>query len=354
MKSTLAVAGVLMAIFMSREFVSVLSDAAEGDIPGTLVATVIGLHMPALLALILPLALFIGVLLAHGRMYAEHEMTVLHSCGVSEWYVARVTLVLGLVFALLGAGISLVAGPWALEKEYQLIEKAQASSGLATLQEGRFQRTANGKAVVFIEDISRDGGELDSVFVAQLSDGDGKSSVLMAAAGRVEDGQGDSQRLVLEEGNRYEGKAGQPQLQELAFSSYSLAIGEQEVQKRRRKLAALPLAELLQDDSPDARAEIQWRLALPLSIPLLILIAVPMAQVSPRQGKFAKLMPALGLYMGYFLLLLAGRRALEDGKLPMELGLWWIHASALVIGVALIIKGRSTGTRLMGWMRRRP
>ncbi len=355
MKSTLAVAAVLMAIFMSREFVSVLSDAAEGDIPGTLVATVIGLHTPALLALILPLALFIGVLLAHGRMYAEHEMTVLHSCGVSEWYVARVTLVMGLVVALFTAGLNLWIGPWAMEKEYQLIEQAKASSGLATLQEGRFQRTANGKAVVFIEDISRDGGQLDNVFVAQLAgdQANEQSSVLMAQSGRVEDGRGGSQRLILEAGNRYQGQAGQAQLQELAFSSYSLVIGDQEVQKRRRKLAALPINELLDDNSPDAQAELQWRLALPISIPLLILIAVPMAQVSPRQGKFAKLMPALGLYMGYFLLLLAGRRALEDGKLPMELGLWWIHASALVIGMALIIKGRTTGTVIKGWLRRR-
>ncbi|EKE74883.1 LPS export ABC transporter permease LptF [Gallaecimonas xiamenensis] len=349
-KSTVAVTLVLMAIFVSREFVSVLSDAADGDIPGTLVAQVIGLHLPSLLVMVLPLAVFIGILMAHSRMYSEHEMPVLHACGISEWYVARVTLAVALVFALISAFITLWFAPWAMEQEYQLIEKAQSSSGLATLQEGRFQRTANNRAVVFIENI--DNKKLDSVFVAQLP-GDGQSpSVLMAKGGEVAKNEQGNDTMELTQGYRYEGEAGQAALQEVRFGSYKMQIGDQEVQKRRRKLAALPLVDLLADDSVDARGELQWRMALPIAIMLLSLIAVPMAQTGPRQGKFAKLMPALGLFLGYLLLLLAGNRALEDGKIPISLGLWWIHGLALFIGVALIVKGRTLGTKVRGWLRR--
>lgn len=60
--------------------------------------------------------------------------------------------------------------------------------------------------------------------------------------------------------------------------------------------------------------------------------------VNPRQGKFAKLVPALSLYLGYFILLNAAKFAVEDGKIPPSIGLWWIHLSALFIGSLLIIR----------------
>ncbi|WP_115717676.1 LPS export ABC transporter permease LptF [Gallaecimonas mangrovi] len=349
-KSTIAVTLVLMAIFVSREFVSVLSDAADGDIPGTMVAQIIGLHLPALLVMVMPLSVFIGILLAHSRMYSEHEMPVLHACGISEWYVARVTLVVALLFAFIAGNITLWMAPWAMEQQYQLLEKAQSSSGLATLQEGRFQLTANNKAVVFIENI--DDGQLDKVFVAQLPGAGEPPSVLMAKGGAVSQNEQGNDTLELNQGYRYQGEAGQAALQEIHFGDYRMQIGEQSVQKRRRKLAALPLTDLLGDNSVDARAELQWRMALPIAVMLLALIAVPMAKTGPRQGKFAKLLPALGLFLGYLLLLLAGNRALQDGKIPISLGLWWIHAAALFIGIGLIIRGRTLGTKIRGWLRR--
>ncbi|WKE64723.1 LPS export ABC transporter permease LptF [Gallaecimonas kandeliae] len=349
-KSTLAVTLVLMAIFVSREFVSVLSDAADGDIPGTLVAQIIGLHLPSLLVMVLPLGLFMGVILAHSRMYGDHEMTVFHACGISEWYVARVTLVVALLFSVIAGSITLWFGPWAQEQEYQLLEKASAGSGLAALQEGRFQRTANNKAVVFVENI--EDNQLDSVFVAQLP-GDGQAtSVLMAKGGQVNKSDKGNDTLELSQGYRYEGQAGQAALQEVRFGRYKMQIGDQEVQKRRRRLAALPLAKLLADDSRDAKAELHWRMAMPIAMVLLALIAVPMAQTGPRQGKFSKLLPALGLFLGYLMLLLVGNRSLENGKIPMALGLWWIHGSALFIGVALIVKGRSFGAKIRSLVRK--
>lgn len=136
LKSQLAVLFILMAIFVSQKFVRVLSDASEGDIPGSVIFQLLSLNLPALLALILPLSLFLGILLAHGRIYADNEMTILHACGVSEWYVTRVTLVLSLVLALVTGALTLWAVPWALEQEQQVEEKARSDSGLTALMPG--------------------------------------------------------------------------------------------------------------------------------------------------------------------------------------------------------------------------
>ena len=41
-----------------------------------------------------------------------------------------------------------------------------------------------------------------------------------------------------------------------------------------------------------------------------------MARVNPRQGRYAKLPPAILLYLSYFLLLSAARSAIDSGRLP--------------------------------------
>ena len=346
-KSQLAVLFILMTIFVSQKFVRVLSDASEGDIPGTIIFQLLSLNLPALLSLILPLSLFLGILLAHGRIYADNEMTVLHACGVSEWYVTRVTLVLSLVLGAATAVLTLWAVPWALDQEQQIEDKARADGGLTALMPGRFQQASNQKAVIFIEAQGND-GQLDNVFVAQHQHEQGElqgGSVVMADGGRVITEPGGEQWLELTAGKRFAGDRNSYQL--MQFESYRLQIKEQPVNEQLRKLKAYTTLELLNEPGNAAVAEFQWRIAIPLAMPLLTLIAVPLSRVNPRQGKFARMAPALLIYLGYFLLLMAAKSAVRDGVIPAAIGLWWIHVGLLVFGIILIGKGRPVGLKML-------
>ncbi|MBY5993699.1 LPS export ABC transporter permease LptF [Ferrimonas balearica] len=348
-RAQIAVLAVLVTIFISQQFVKILADAAEGQFPGKLVATLLALNMPELLSLILPLSLFLGVMMAHGRMYADSEMTVLHAVGVSEWYVTRVTLVLAFIMALLAGLTAIYVAPWAKETEYQVLERAESEAGLAALVQGRFQRAANGKAVIYVEGLSK--GKLDTVFVAQLPDRDKseeETALVLAEGGRIVEGSDGSQRLQLTDGNRFSGVINQKEYNLVQFGEYEMEIKSQEASHKRRKLSAYSMEQLFDEGSPHAWAEIHWRLAVPIALPLLILIAVPMSRVNVRQGKFAKLMPAILIYLGYFGLLMAGRKAIENEAIPPALGLWWIHLAALVIGMVLIGRGRPAWRK---WMR---
>ena len=55
----------------------VLGSAANGKVPADLVFSLLGLGMPAMAQLMLPLCLFIAILLTFGRLYAESEITVM-------------------------------------------------------------------------------------------------------------------------------------------------------------------------------------------------------------------------------------------------------------------------------------
>jgi len=353
-KSQIAVLVVLMTIFVSQKFVRVLADASDGDIPSELVIQLLSLNLPALAALILPLSLFLGILLAHGRIYADNEMTVLHACGVSEWYVTRVTLVVALILAVITATLTLWVVPWALDQEREVEERARSETGLSVIMPGRFQQASNQRAVIFVQGLNDD-GTLNDVFVAQTLRGENNEviggSVVMADGGNVFAEASGSQMLVLERGTRYAGSTIEHDYQVMEFDRYELQIREQQGTENYRKLEAFSSAELLDDPSVEAKAELQWRIAIPLALPLLTLIAVPLSRVNPRQGKFARMAPALLIYLGYFLILMAARSAINDGVIPVSIGLWWIHVLLLVFGMALIGKGRPAGLRVMARLR---
>ena len=165
-KTQVAVFLVVMTIFISNQLMRELSDASDGSIPGQLVMIFVGLSIPYLAGIILPLSLFLGVLLAYGRIYADNEMSVMHACGVSEWYVTRVTLVVSFVTAIITGTFTMYLAPMAIEYEYQVKDQLSADSGLSSLMAGRFQQTGNKKAVVFVHDKNRDDNSLEKVFMA--------------------------------------------------------------------------------------------------------------------------------------------------------------------------------------------
>jgi len=85
LSTTAAVTFVVTLIIISGRFMSYMAEAAKGEIEGWAIFLVLFYRMPEFLELILPLSLFLGFLLAYGRMYVEYEMIVLKACGMSQW-----------------------------------------------------------------------------------------------------------------------------------------------------------------------------------------------------------------------------------------------------------------------------
>ncbi|MDO7674441.1 MAG: LptF/LptG family permease, partial [Reinekea forsetii] len=78
---TLAVTAVALALFSTTRFIRLLERAVENGI-GSEVFTVLLLNMPAYLAEVLPLGLYLGVILGIGKLYSENEITAMISSGV--------------------------------------------------------------------------------------------------------------------------------------------------------------------------------------------------------------------------------------------------------------------------------
>jgi lipopolysaccharide export system permease protein len=336
-----AVSAVLLVIIMSGRFIKYLAQAAAGLLdPGSLFL-IMGFRLPGFLQLILPLGLFLGILLAYGRLYLESEMTVLSATGMSQQRLLAMTMFPATLVALVVAWLSLSLAPQGANQFQLLLNKQDALTEFDTLEPGRFQALRDGTRVTYTEKLSDDRINLGGVFISQKNvSADEKKdrgiSVLVAENGRQEIRADGNRYLILENGYRYDGNPGQADYRAIKYEEYGVLLPKPDVSDEVTDRDAMPTGSLLGSDDIRSRTELQWRLSLPLLVFIVTLMAVPLSRVNPRQGRFLKLLPAILLYMAYLSILIAARGALEKGKIPPALGLWWVHAIFLVIGLGLL------------------
>ena len=354
LKSQLAVLFVLLLVFISQNFIKTLAEATDGSIPSDLILTFMGLSIPSMALLMLPLSLYIGILLTFGRLYAESEITVMNATGMGNKLLLQSALALAIITGGIAAVNSFWVAPWSQEHIEQLKEETQAGPGLNLLVKGTFQQVPNGNGVVFVDNITDKGSKLHKVFVAQLKATDTlQPSVMVADSGLITEQPDGRQILELNGGTRYEGIPTQLNYSITHFNDYQALIGQREVKAGNRDWEAQPTRALIKDKSLAAKAELQWRFSLVLCIPLLVMIVVPLSAVKPRLGRFAKLAPAVLIYLAYFLAISSAKSAIEDGTIPSAIGMWPINITTLLVALTLNCWDSMPVRRLKDKLRRR-
>lgn len=338
LKSQFAIFFVLFLVFLSQRFIRVLAEASDGDIPARMILSIVSLNMPAMGLLMLPLSLYIGILLTFGRLYAESEITVMNATGIGNKFLIRAALYLALITSGAAAFNAFWLAPWSQDKEAQLMEQLAAENSVDLLQKGQFQRTPDGSSVVFIENIENK--KLHNVFVAQLAPKDSiLPSVMFSNSGDVKELSDGRQMITMYDGIRYEGVPTRVDYMITKFDEYEGLIGQREVKPKGRDWEALPTSNLLSNPDRRAKAELQWRISLVICIPLLTMLVVPLSAVNPRQGRFAKMGPAILIYLAYFMAISATKSAIEDGSLATVIGMWPINAALLLAAISVNIMG---------------
>lgn len=335
--SMVAVSLILLLIFMSGRFIRYLADAASGKFSADVLFAVMGFRLPGFLELILPLAFFLGILLAYGRMYMESEMTVLSACGLSPQQLTLITLVPALLVTLIVGGFSLYLTPWGVRNVERIFYEQSKVTEFELLVPGRFQSLRDGNRVTYTESLSKDRSEMRSVFIAERDETDGSIGVLVAATGKQTIMPRTGTRyIVLEEGARYDGVPGQSDYSVVTYQDYALKLTDSLDGRVREQDEGIPTTTLLRSASLDHAALVQWRVSLPLLVPVVALLAIALSRVNPRQGRFFHLLPAMLIYITYLGLLIVARKEVEKGTLPPWIGLWAVHLLFAIIGLFMV------------------
>jgi len=348
--TSVAVTGVLLVVLLSNQFARVLGQAAQNGFPRGIVLSLIGLTTLQQLTVLVPIGLFLGIVLALGRLYHESEMTAMTACGVGPLRVYKPIALLTLVVAILLAVLSYRVVPAAWQESNELRAAAMRAAQFGALEPGRFRSFAGGDAVFYAERVSKS-GELFDVFVQRNV---GERVEVALAERAVQRGAGQAEQLfILYNGRRYEGTPGDTQWRIVEFREHGipLRLPDAKVAGNREELKST--ATLMASSEPGDRAELAWRNAVPIMALVLMVLAVPMSRLRPRQGRFARVGLAVLAYFLYTNLLAAARVWIQKDDPAGQLGMWWIHLLPLGIAAVLLWHEHNPGRLRWKWPRRR-
>ncbi len=349
-----AVTTVLFLIFVSMWFARLLGQVAAGDIQINMIFMLLGLKSIEALMLLLPLSFFLAVLLAFGRLYKDSEMVAMLACGVSLFRVTRFVFWFGLGFAIIISTISLYLGPLAKVERFKAQDALAASIGLESIAVGQFRELAGGDVVFYAERLSEDGAAMEKVFIRRAHQGG--ESLLVAERALLREAEGGARYLLLENGYRYEGMPGRADFRIVHYRQHEIRVTEPETKQQREinETTALSTRFLWNSDSPWHKAELQSRLAMPISAVLLALLAVFLSRTNPRQGRYGKFFLGILVYVIYSNLLGVARTWVERGKVDPLIGIWWVHALLLVIVAVMLFQHLGGYQALFGNKRMAP
>lgn len=336
----IALTAILMLIFLSNQFVQYLNRAASGNIPGVIIMKLMMLEMPNLIGLLLPLGFYIAVLLAYGRLYAESEMTVMVACGYGPKQLLKHSFIMATVVAVIVAAVMIWASPLIATERAKLLRSTGIKTLIQTIMPGRFHAINGGQQVFYVESMSRDHTKAEQVFLAKNSVKDNKIQwdVLWADKAFAETDQTTGEEyIVLQNGKEYQGTPGHADYQVAQFAEYKTRLPHPIV-RINEDIRTAKTWSLFPLNNPDLQkaAELQWRLSIPLMVLTLTLVAVPLSRVNPRSGKFAKLLPAIIIYILYANFMFVARDAITTGTIPIWIGMGWIHILVILLGLLLI------------------
>jgi lipopolysaccharide export system permease protein len=247
------------------------------------------LAVPQLLAVIIPIGLFVGALIALTRLQREQELTAVFASGVTRWSAIRPAVWIALIAAVLTLVVTTVGQPWAQRQARAEAFAVRTDLAALLVEEGRFVQGPNG-LTVYVQQIEQN-GLLKNLFV-YLEDGD-RVTTWDAAEARFSriDGQ---PYLTLLNGSwqRYSSRG---VLEYFSFGRNDVPLAQYtEITERiRYKPTDLYLTQLFNPSPRDLEqvgpaGELMAEGHLRLSAPLYALMAMAMALTAIMGGPFSR------------------------------------------------------------------
>jgi len=183
--------------------------------------------------------------------------------------------------------------------------------------------------VFFVESVSGDETSVQNVFVSSTHQA--KSGVSMSRSGHTESAQNGDRFIVLEQGSRYEGSPGDEQYRITEFERYAARIETKEGKEPAVTHKTLPTWGLIMNPTNQNLGEMLWRIGIPISALVLVLMTIPMSFVNPRAGRSINLMIALLTFVVYSNLLSVTVARVSQGRMDFLTGAWAVHAGMIVL-----------------------
>ena len=332
---------ILSGIVVAQRGVIVFRLASKGIIPNDSILTILVFSLLKYLPILLTLTLFLTILLTLSRWFKDSEMMIWFSSGLGLTSFIRPILFFSLPIILLIGFLSLYLSPWANQKSEEYKAGLKNRDELATISPGSFKESKSKDRVFYVEGFGDLGSKVKNVFVQ--SEQNGKLGIIVSNEGSRVSTNTDDEYIVLKKGKRYEVNHENNHFTEIKFSDYGFLVEKKlppiiDV----NQVEAMPTLLLLLTKGNREIAEFVWRVSLPISGIVLIILAIPLSFINPRSGRSVNIMIAIMIFAIYNNLMGVTQSYINLGKLNPYIGWSIVHLFILLIASYLMLRRNLT------------
>jgi lipopolysaccharide export system permease protein len=330
---------IALVMLLTERMLRLLDLVLDSRGPLHVLLEMLALLIPHYVALALPVAFFLGVLLTFSGMHQRNEIDALRSAGIGLHALLRPVLVLAGFLTLLSLLNTSIIQPHARYLYRTLVHFLSNATATAYLQDGVFLEVDG--FTFMAEKIDRDRAYFSKVFIYQ-SGKSGRSRVITAKEGRiVSTSKKGTSVLLLTAGERIqirpktpleEGKAS-PDFDVVTFGSLRVPINLGVPPAFRRRGAderELTLEELWSQrnvpprdaTSEEMLAEFNDRLIRIVSVFFLPFLAIGFAIAPPRTHRAYNIVFGILILIIYNEIVRVGKISASEGQVSVALGQW--------------------------------
>lgn len=328
---------ILSGIVVAQRGVIVFRLASKGIIPNDSILTILVFSLLKYLPILLTLTLFLTILLTLSRWFKDSEMMIWFSSGLGLTSFIRPILFFSLPIILLIGFLSLYLSPWATQKSEEYKAGLKNRDELATISPGSFKESKSKDRVFYVEGFGDLGSKVKNVFVQ--SEQNGKLGIIVSNEGSRVSTNTNDEYIVLKKGKRYEVNHENNHFTEIKFSDYGFLVEKKlppiiDV----NQVEAMPTLLLLLTKGNREIAEFVWRVSLPISGIVLIILAIPLSFINPRSGRSVNIIIAIMIFAIYNNLMGVTQSYINLGKLNPYVGGSIVHLFILLIASYLMLR----------------
>ena len=300
--------------------------------------------LPSALALSIPSALLIALLIAFGRLSADREFVAMQACGVS---VARLLWPVGII-SILG---------WAATSYVMIEALPDANQAFRQITFNVLAQQAEGEVkprvffdgfpdlTLYVRDIPPTGG-LNDVFMADNTPGRPEAIYLVRHGRVILDPKKRTVEMVLEDGTRHVANA-DGTYQVVKFDRQVVSVSAESVFPRGGPTRGDPeltifdlqvrAAELegINQSSHNQIMAIHRKFAIPVACLVFGVIGLALGATNRRDGKLGSFVFGLGVIFAYYIPLTLGPALAKGHLLPPWLAVWLPNIILSGVGAAL-------------------
>lgn len=363
----LATLFILLLIIIGSTFVRLLGNVSGGSLPVDTLGKLVLLQSINAAIKLVPIALLIGMMLAFGRLYRDHEIMAMHASGIGpKQFYKGIFLFVGPLTILL-AVLSLYLIPQLETINQDIKKEIKQRPEAAGIPIGEFMHAkvgGNKRLTLFVEDIDEENVVMRRVFLHLADKKQSKKTENKEASSKTDEADEETQlntsssknlEMILtgkqallyvdpEKGGRifkfkngslYNNNIDSGEFSIFTFAEHGLHIPALRISESKN-LKGLSLKTLIKNNNAESKAEIHWRLALVFAVPVMALLAFPLSYTTPRKGRYGKLAIGILLFAVYQNLIITGQSKIADGSIPSWVGLWWVHFIFILFALWLV------------------